>query len=129
MFMGRFLLIVFVDSGAEAQTFRCISWAISAGIMNCGEPAVKESHEDETIEAIDADPRRKVMVTIDERTYDQGPDAFIQILKFTNGKLVYIREAGYGSANHRTSDSRCYGQYPDLGATKAEMRMNCGDRL
>jgi hypothetical protein len=128
-------LIVFVSSGIEAQTLRCGDKVVSAGdtkaevVMKCGEPAGKDSHSEEIIEKIDENAKRKVKVTvtIDEWTYNLGPDTLIRILTFTNGKLVNIREGGYGSVNPRTPETRCDERYPDIGATKAEVQLKCGD--
>jgi hypothetical protein len=130
-----FLLSVFVSWSAEAQTFRCDGKVISLGdtkadvIMKCGEPALKDSREEKIIEKADADTKRKITVIIDEWTYNLGPDMFMRVLKFTDGKLVDIREAGYGYANPPKPEPRCDDELPSSGATKAEVRAKCGEPI
>jgi hypothetical protein len=38
----------------------------------------------------------RVEVSVDEWTYDFGPDRFIEYLTFEQGKLVAVRSGGYG---------------------------------
>jgi hypothetical protein len=134
MFVSMFLISVFVSCSAEAQTFRCDGKVVSRGdtkadvIMKCGEPALKDSREEKIIEKVDADTKRKVTVIIDEWTYNLGPDMFMRVLKFTDGKLVDIREAGYGYATPKP-EAHCDDAFPDIGATKAEVRAKCGEPI
>ncbi len=124
-------VILFLHGTAHA--FSCGGRVVSAGdtkaevIMKCGEPAGKDSRTEERIEKIDADTKRKISVTIDEWTYDLGPDTLIRILTFTDGRLMDIREAGYGSAETKSPERRCDERYSDIGATKAEVRLKCGE--
>jgi len=68
-------------------------------VMTCSEPVLKDSHGDKIAEKVDTDIKLKITVVIDEWTYSLGPDVFMRILRFTNGKLTDIREAGHGYAN------------------------------
>ncbi len=118
-----------------ACAFSCNGRVVSTGdtkaevVMKCGEPAGKDSRTEEIIEKTDADTKRKVVVMFDEWTYDLGPDTLVRILTFTDGRLANIREAGYGSADTRTSGTRCDERYSDIGATKAEVLLRCGEPL
>ncbi len=124
-------VILFLHGSAYA--FSCGGRIISTGdtkaevIMKCGEPAGKDSRTEERIEKIDADTKRKVTITIDEWTYDLGPDTLIRVLTFADGRLVDIREAGYGSADTKRPEKRCDERYSDIGATKAEVLLRCGE--
>ncbi len=42
---------------------------------------------------------REVPVTIEEWTYDFGPHRFMQWLYFENGRLLLIKNLGYGTMN------------------------------
>jgi hypothetical protein len=68
-----------------------------------------------------------VIVTIDEWTYNLGPNDFMRVLNFVNGKLVDIREGGYGNTGGKSSDSPCDEKKITLGDTKGEVVMKCGE--
>jgi hypothetical protein len=65
-------------------------------IVKCGEPAWKDIRQEEFREKIDAGQVRKTFVTIEEWTYNLGPNRFVRIFTFRNGKLVDIKTGGYG---------------------------------
>lgn len=94
-------MLVFVEA-SSAASFRCGDRIASVGdtkaevIMKCGEPVLKGSREENIIERIDANTKRKKTIIIDEWTYDLGPNSFIRILRFENGKLVDIKTGDYG---------------------------------
>jgi hypothetical protein len=124
-------LVLCIHTAAFA--FRCGDRIVSAGdskaevIMKCGEPAAKETRTEEIIERIDADRKRRVMVFIDEWTYNPGPNAFIRILTFTDNKLTDIKETAYGSGEPKLTSASCDEQSPVIGDTKAEVRIKCGE--
>lgn len=80
----------------------CGNRIISAGdtksevLIKCGEPFYKDSHQEELRERIDETSSRKVYVTIEEWTYNYGPQRFMRIITFRNGTVVDIRTGGYG---------------------------------
>ncbi len=74
--------------------------------MKCGEPDWKESHKQEIVEKLEEDTKRKTVVTVEEWTYNFGPDKFIRIFTFRNGKLVDIRTDGYGYQEMKKEEKR-----------------------
>ena len=65
-------------------------------VLRCGEPFYKSSYQEEQKERIDAFSNRKVIVTVEEWTYNFGPQRFMRIITFRNGTVTDIRTAGYG---------------------------------
>jgi len=65
-------------------------------LLKCGEPAGKDSRKEELLEAIDADTKKKTVITIDEWTYNFGPNKFIRTFEFRNNQLTEIKTGGYG---------------------------------
>ncbi len=65
-------------------------------IAKCGEPTWKDSRQEEIEETLDAGIRRKVFITVEKWTYNLGPNRFVRILTFRNGKLTDITTGGYG---------------------------------
>ncbi len=86
---------------AEPVQRDCSEQVLSIGdsktdvLAKCGEPSFKDSHVEEFKERLD-DRERKVFVTVEEWTYDLGPNRFVRILTFRNSKLADIRTGGYG---------------------------------
>jgi hypothetical protein len=121
-----------LPSFVHADSLRCGNTVISLGdtktdvLMKCGDPAGTDSWQEEIVERIDAETKKKAVVTTDEWTYNQGPDALIRVLTFRNGKLADIKEGGYGYAAARAKVSGCEKEYPDKGTTRAEVEANCG---
>ncbi|OGW34255.1 MAG: hypothetical protein A2010_00030 [Nitrospirae bacterium GWD2_57_9] len=131
-FVSTALLVFTIATPAEAETLRCGSSLVSEGetkadvLMKCGEPASRESRQEETVERLDAETKRIVTTVIDEWTYDFGPNSLIRILEFRSGKLTDIREGTYGGARHSVA-AGCEGATPDRGSTRAEVSAQCGD--
>jgi hypothetical protein len=65
-------------------------------LAKCGEPAWTESRQESLSEKFDDGQARKVFVTVEEWTYNFGPNRFLRIFTFRNGKLSDIRTGGYG---------------------------------
>ncbi len=127
------LLLLLVSGSAHAQTFDCKGGIASNGdtkadvIAKCGEPAGRDSRQEELVEKIDADTKRKTIITIDEWTYNPGPDRLMRVITFRNGRLTDIRETGYGTAGSSGKTDSCADHSPDRGATRAEVRELCGE--
>ena len=77
---------------------RIVSLGESQGVvyLKCGEPAWKATRDEDLIERISDERVRKSTVTIDEWTYNFGPDRLVRILTFTNGTITDVRTGGYG---------------------------------
>ncbi len=86
---------------AETAPRECSEQIISIGdsktdvLAKCGAPALKNSHVEEFKEKTD-DTERSVFVTVEEWTYNLGPNRLTRILTFRNSKLTDIKTGGYG---------------------------------
>jgi hypothetical protein len=80
----------------------CGDHVISVGdtrpdILNkCGEPFYKTSRQEEQKERFEDAVSRTVVVTVEEWTYNFGPQRFMRVITFRNGTVVDIRTGGYG---------------------------------
>lgn len=108
----RFLLMALALSplsfplAAQAASLRCGADLVSDGaskadvLVKCGEPMAKDSRsETEETKQRGADgefTKRTVHKTIEEWTYNFGPNRFMQVVVFENGKLIDVRSTGYG---------------------------------
>ncbi len=66
-------------------------------IAKCGEPPWKDTRQEELKERLDNGLERNLFVTVEEWTYNLGPNRFMRILTFRNGKLTDVRTGGYGN--------------------------------
>ncbi len=65
-------------------------------VARCGDPTWKDSHNEEITEEVAEGVKRKVIVTVEEWTYNLGPNKFMRVLTFRNGKLVDVKTGNYG---------------------------------
>jgi hypothetical protein len=114
---GQFLRIVTIKNGTisaiktgnygyvkGSNTARrdCTEQVVKVGdtqgevVNRCGEPASKESSQEEDVVSRDSQLKRSVYVNVEKWTYNLGPHSFIRILTFRNGKLSEIKSGGYG---------------------------------
>lgn len=88
--------------GAAPQQRECTEQVVSIGdaksdvAAKCGEPSLKDVHQEELRERLSSGEVRKTFVVVEEWTYNLGPNRFTRILTFRNNKLVDIRTGGYG---------------------------------
>ena len=61
-----------------------------------GEPVGKNSHQEELKERRANGQRSTVFVTVDEWTYNLGPDRFMRIITFNDGRVKEIETGSYG---------------------------------
>jgi hypothetical protein len=66
-------------------------------LIKCGEPYYKSSHQEEFKERFDDSSSRKVIVNVEEWTYNFGPQQFMRVITFRNGTVVDIRTGVYGT--------------------------------
>ncbi len=87
---------------AYAETIDCKGGIISVGdsrvdlVTKCGEPDWKDSHDEVISERLDSDTKRKVIVVVDEWTYNFGTSQLIRIVTMKNGRISDIRTGNYG---------------------------------
>jgi|LQYC01.1.fsa_nt_gi hypothetical protein len=109
-----FLWLSMVPCAAPTDACRCGNKLVSTGdtkseiLASCGPPTWAEERTEERIERTHGDDYyddrgvlrqpfySKVQVNVDEWFYNFGPNQFIQIFKFENGRLVSIENGNYG---------------------------------
>jgi len=88
--------------GAAPAQRECTEQVLSVGdsksdvAAKCGDPFLKDVHQEEFGERLENGGVRKTFVVVEEWTYNLGPNRFTRILTFRNSKLVDIRTGGYG---------------------------------
>ncbi|WP_243372519.1 DUF2845 domain-containing protein [Geotalea sp. SG265] len=103
-FAGMLSLAFFSSAAAtESETCRCGNGIVSIGdamvevIAKCGEPTVKTQREEKRV-LQDKDRNKKSfsIVTIDEWSYNFGPNAFMYAIRFADGRVERIDSLDYG---------------------------------
>jgi hypothetical protein len=96
LWLGVFAFFGWV-SFAHADGMRCGEWLVDKGMttgevaLRCGPPTLQEHRE-----AIRDADGNVTSLAIDTWTYNFGPQSFIRILGFVNGRLRGIDVGGYG---------------------------------
>jgi hypothetical protein len=127
------LLVVLLPSALVAAEYRCADKIISVGdtsdslFMKCGEPDWNQSHAEEIIETIDKDTKRRIIITVDEWTYNLGPDRFMRIFKLRDGKVVDVQSGDYGSVKGQANKSQCSDRIVSVGDSAADVTARCGE--
>jgi len=100
LLFGLFLWLL----APSAWALRCGSLLVNIGdyklevLRKCGEPLFTDSRiEYRAIRLYGSglELERVVPVIIDEWTYDFGPNRFVRLLRFENGRLVDVESLGY----------------------------------
>jgi hypothetical protein len=87
---------------AHADSFSCGGGIISTDdrsadvVAKCGNPDFRDSHQEEVIQRLDAVTKQKVYITVEEWTYNLGPNQFMRIVVLKNGRVAEIRTGNYG---------------------------------
>jgi uncharacterized protein DUF2845 len=102
-------VLFFLPVTSHAATLRCGNQLASDGasksdvLLKCGEPMSKDSRTEavgDKTKQRTGDSRTTtehvVYKTIEEWTYNFGPQRLMQVAVFENGKLVDVKSAGYG---------------------------------
>lgn len=127
------LLVLLLPTALVAAEYRCADKIISVGdasadlLMKCGEPDWKQSHNEAVIETIDKESKRKTVVSVDEWTYNLGPDRFMRIFRLRDGRVVDVQSGGYGSVKEQTGRSQCSDRIISVGDSAAEVMAKCGE--
>lgn len=99
IFMSAVMCTLVFVSGVLADTFRCPNGDLVATGDQIGEVSIK--CDKPTLVTRREEPgetfKGKIQyVTVEEWTYNKGPNDFIYTLVFRNGLLAEIRSGGYG---------------------------------
>lgn len=99
-----FLGLCLCLSAPSAWAFRCGSSLVNAGdhkleVLNkCGDPVFADSRIElryTKLFGTGLEFGQYVPIMIDEWVYDFGPNRFVQLFRFENGRLVDIQSLGY----------------------------------
>jgi hypothetical protein len=96
------LALAFLSFDAHADSFSCDGGIISTGdrnsdvIAKCGSPDFRDSHQEEVVQRLDADTKQKIYITVEEWTYNLGPNQFTRIVTLKNGRVAEIKTGNYG---------------------------------
>jgi hypothetical protein len=117
-----------------AYALDCTGGIISIGdsrfdlLKKCGEPDFKDFHDEEFFEHFGRGVGRKIIITVEEWTYNFGTNQFMRIVTLKNGKVWDIREGGYGYLKDAKPDQReCSGRVVSIGDLKSDVLMKCGE--
>jgi len=134
---SRLLVIPFLFHlllAGSAMALPCKGQIVNVGeTMNdvaakCGEAAIKDQRS-VTVEETDEARTRRSTTSIDEWSYDSGPEELVQTYRFENGKLTGIGNNGYGSVRDFSID-RCHnGEALAVGDSLIETYLKCGEPL
>ncbi|MCV2352663.1 DUF2845 domain-containing protein [Paucibacter sp. B2R-40] len=103
----------------SAWAFRCNSYVIDAGLhkaevlKKCGPPSTQDARLERRIIRVreyqqattrqagavsnSVEVEREIQVSIEEWVYNFGPQQFMQLLIFEDGRLKTVQDLGYGS--------------------------------
>jgi hypothetical protein len=101
---GILSLVIFSSAFAvETSTCRCENGIVSIGdamvevFAKCGEPTIKSQREEKRAgQDYDKGKRGFSIVTIDEWSYNFGPNAFMYAIRFADGRVERIDSLDYG---------------------------------
>ncbi len=102
-----------------------ISETMNQVAAKCGEAALKEQRV-VTVEEKDESGTRRTTTTIDEWSYDSGPEELVQTYRFENGILAQISNNGYGSVRDFSVDRCRNGEALAVGDSLIETYLKCG---
>jgi hypothetical protein len=96
------LILTLLWLNASADSFSCKGGIISTDdrnadvIAKCGDPDFRDVHQEEVSQRLDTNTRQKVLITVEEWTYNLGPSQFMRIVVLKNGRVAEIRTGNYG---------------------------------
>ncbi len=106
-----------------------IGETMNAVSAKCGGSVVKEQWTVK-VEETDAEGSTSSKVkTLEEWTYDSGPEDLLQVYRFEGGKVVGIANPGYGRARDFSSDPCRNGESLRVGESTVETYLKCGEPL
>ena len=134
--------IALAPAAAWPDSIRCDGGLVSVGdtkldlLGKCGEPALIDPHTEELGHIrVDAAQQvgttRRVVVTVEQWTYDFGPSSFVHLVTLEGGKVIAIERGSYGNARPPRPRpvlpvATCGSAAFDLGIGKLELLSRCG---
>lgn len=118
----------------HAATLSCRGGIISDGdsrvdlVAKCGEPDAGESHNEEVFEWLHDGTKRKLFITVEDLTYNFGPNQLQRIVTLKNGIIANIRTGNYGySKDEKPAQRDCSEQIVSRGDSKSDVVAKCGE--
>ena len=138
MFRTTIFLAFFVLSftaRATASSISCSGGIVSTGdsvvnlVVKCGQPIWKESHQEEITNRTSDDLKQRIYVTVEQWTYDFGPQQFLRIVTIKNGVVAGIHTGReYGPQRDKeTPKPECGDRVISAGDTKTDVLTKCGE--
>ena len=137
--MKSLILILLLVTGlipfqARADSISCDGGIVSSGqsavdlIMKCGQPEWKESHQEESTDMLYPYLKQRTYITVEEWTYNFGPQQFLRIVTLMNGVVTGVRTGQYGTSRDRSAPGpACGGRVLSVGDTKVDILIKCGE--
>lgn len=137
--MNPIILIIFLSFGlfpspANADSISCDEGVVSNGdgvvdlLMKCGQPAWKESHQEEITDRLTPDLKQRTYITVEQWTYNFGSQQLLRIVTIRNGVVTGIRTGNYGpSKEQEPVKPECGDRIISTGDTKGEVLAKCGE--
>ena len=127
-------LLATLPRGAAGSSISCPGGIVSSGdsavdlIMKCGQPAYKDSHQEEITDTSNPNLRQRTYITIEQWTYDFGPQQFLRIVYIKNGVVAGVKTGNYGTSKDREpAGPECGGRTISTGETKSDILTKCGE--
>lgn len=127
------LLCFFNESvSAATSSFKCGNRIVSLGntkaevVIKCGTPAWKDAWSDDIVRNVNKADQFRISVERERWIYNFGPNAFLQIILFENGKLMNIATGDYGYDERRARAGPCDIINIQTGLTQFEVQRRCG---
>lgn len=134
LFFILLFLAFALPSPLRADSLSCDGSIVSDGdsavdlILKCGQPAWKDSHTEEVVDALDRTARRKTYITVEEWTYNFGPQQLLRIVTLRNGVVSSVRTGNYGASPDRKPPGlTCDDRVISIGDSKADILIKCGE--
>jgi hypothetical protein len=134
----RLLLIilsaVLLSTQASADSISCDGGIVSDGdsvvdlLMKCGQPAWKESHQEEFTDRLGPGLKQRTYVTVEQWTYNFGPQQLLRTVTIKNGVVTGVKTGQYGPSKDREPvKPECGDRIISTGETKGEVLAKCGE--
>jgi hypothetical protein len=134
LFLIILLSIGLFTSQADAASISCDGGIVSNGdavvdlLMKCGQPEWKESHQEEITGQFSPGLKQRTYITVEQWTYNFGPQQFLRIVTIRNGVVSGIRTGQYGPSKDRGPvGPECEDRIISTGDTKGEVLAKCGE--
>jgi hypothetical protein len=94
----------------------------------CGQAALKEQRN-VSVKETDKSGTRTTTTAIEEWTFDFGPEELMQMYRFEDGRLVEIRNIGYGRQPDDRGEHCQNGQLLAVGDSIVDAYVKCGEPI